>query len=54
MRSPRRFAPVDDEGIENAPKRMLRGVSCVDYTYLEVETLTPGPMVEATVQERIY
>lgn len=26
----------------------------INYIYLAVETLTPGPMVEATVQERIY
>ena len=25
-----------------------------NYRYLAVETLTPGPMEEATVQERIY
>ena len=25
-----------------------------NYRYLAVETFTPGPMVEATVQERIY
>ena len=30
-------------------------VSEIDnYRYLAVLTLTPGPMVEATVQERIY
>ena len=26
----------------------------LNYRYLAVLTLTPGPMVEATVQERIY
>ena len=25
-----------------------------NYRYLAVETLTPGPMVEATVQDLIY
>ena len=28
--------------------------SFIAYRYLAVLTLTPGPMVEATVQERIY
>ena len=36
----------------------LPGCRCIreesNYRYLAVETFTPGPMVEATVQERIY
>ena len=32
----------------------IRGVTISAYRYLEVETFTPGPMVETTVQERIY
>ena len=41
--------------IRNSRKLSLAGVvASIDYRYLAVETLTPGPMVEATVQERIY
>ena len=32
----------------------IRGFTISAYRYLEVETFTPGPMVETTVQERIY
>ena len=42
---------------EKTPGRgNLPGVNrtVLNYRYLAVLTLTPGPMVEATVQERIY
>ena len=42
---------------KNPGRRTFRVVfvsEIINYRYLAVLTLTPGPMVEATVQERIY
>lgn len=35
-------------------QRIREADESMNYRYFAVETFTPGPMVEATVQERIY
>ena len=49
------YKQIRNKNKNNSRRIYLReSLHLSNYRYLEVETLTPGPMVEATVQERMY